>query len=200
MANTKIVIVAKDEEKAKARFGETISGVIKAPLTKDNLNEAVTKALEGVAATPQSVRAEGYAKGASESLFALAAGKNNISAALASLAAQLNRADAIAIPAAHALGISGTDAQLDSLLAALKGAGSVDLKVAAAMAMGQILGRSATCPASCSEGLMAVLSSDADVKVRTAAAAALGKAKIDDAAKAKLLDSMKKIGTAPAQG
>jgi hypothetical protein len=36
--------------------------------------------------------------------------------------------------------------------------------------------------------------------VRTAAAAALGKAKIDDAAKAKLLDSMKKIGTAPAQG
>jgi HEAT repeat protein len=200
MANTKIVIVAKDEEKAKARFGDTITGVIKAPLTKDNLNEAVTKALEGVAATPQSVRAEGYAKGASESLFALAAGKNNISAALASLAAQLNRADAIAIPAAHALGVSGTEAQLDSLLAALKGAGSVDLKVAAAMAMGQILGRSAACPATCSEGLMAVLGSDADVKVRTAAAAALGKAKIDDAAKAKLLDSMKKIGTAPAQG
>jgi hypothetical protein len=54
MANTKIVIVAKDEEKAKARFGETISGVIKAPLTKDNLNEAVAKALEGVAATPTS--------------------------------------------------------------------------------------------------------------------------------------------------
>jgi hypothetical protein len=47
---------------------------------------------------------------------------------------------------------------------------------------------------------MTALNSDADVKVRSAAAAALGKAKVDPAEKAKLLDSMKKIGVAAAQG
>ncbi|MEI6129967.1 MAG: HEAT repeat domain-containing protein, partial [Planctomycetota bacterium] len=73
MASTKIVIVAKDTEKAQARFGETIHGVIKAPLTKETLNEAINTALAGVAAEPQNVRAESYAKSASESLLTLAA-------------------------------------------------------------------------------------------------------------------------------
>jgi HEAT repeat protein len=200
MASTKIVIVAKDTEKAQARFGETIHGVIKAPLTKETLNEAINTALAGVAAEPQNVRAESYAKSASESLLTLAAGKSNIKNALVSLAGQLNRGDSIAVPAAKALGLSGGEPQLDALLMALSGSGSVDLKVAAAGALGQILGRAKTCPKPVAEGLMAALNSDADVKVRSAAAAALGKAKVDPAEKAKLLDSMKKIGVAAAQG
>ncbi|GDY00808.1 hypothetical protein LBMAG49_01370 [Planctomycetota bacterium] len=200
MASTKIVIVAKDTEKAQARFGETIHGVIKAPLTKETLNEAISTALAGVAAEPQNVRAESYAKSASESLLTLAAGKSNIKNALVSLAGQLNRGDSIAVPAAKALGLSGGEPQLDALLVALSGSGSVDLKVAAAGALGQILGRAKTCPKPVAEGLMAALNSDADVKVRSAAAAALGKAKVDPAEKAKLLDSMKKIGVAAAQG
>ena len=200
MASTKIVIVAKDTEKAQARFGETIHGVIKAPLTKETLNEAINTALAGVAAEPQNVRAESYAKSASESLLTLAAGKSNIKNALVSLAGQLNRGDSIAVPAAKALGLSGGEPQLDALLVALSGSGSVDLKVAAAGALGQILGRAKTCPKPVAEGLMAALNSDADVKVRSAAAAALGKAKVDPAEKAKLLDSMKKIGVAAAQG
>lgn len=200
MASTKIVIVAKDTEKAQARFGETIHGVTKAPLTKETLNEAINTALAGVAAEPQNVRAESYAKSASESLLTLAAGKSNIKNALVSLAGQLNRGDSIAVPAAKALGLSGGEPQLDALLVALSGSGSVDLKVAAAGALGQILGRAKTCPKPVAEGLMAALNSDADVKVRSAAAAALGKAKVDPAEKAKLLDSMKKIGVAAAQG
>jgi HEAT repeat protein len=200
MASTKIVIVAKDTEKAQARFGETIHGVIKAPLTKETLNEAINTALAGVAAEPQNVRAESYAKSASESLLTLAAGKSNIKNALVSLAGQLNRGDSIAVPAAKALGLSGGEPQLDALLMALSGSGSVDLKVAAAGALGQILGRAKTCPKPVAEGLMTALNSDADVKVRSAAAAALGKAKVDPAEKAKLLDSMKKIGVAAAQG
>ena len=200
MASAKIVIVAKDTEKAQARFGETIHGVIKAPLTKETLNEAINTALAGVAAEPQNVRAESYAKSASESLLTLAAGKSNIKNALVSLAGQLNRGDSIAVPAAKALGLSGGEPQLDALLMALTGSGSVDLKVAAAGALGQILGRAKTCPKPVAEGLMAALNSDADVKVRSAAAAALGKAKVDPAEKAKLLDSMKKIGVAAAQG
>jgi hypothetical protein len=198
MTNSKVVIVAKDVEKAKARFGETIQGVVAAPLTGANLLEAVNKALEGVAVEPQNARAENYAKGASESLLVLAMGKSAIGGALGSLAGQLNRGDAVAVPAAKALGLSGNQGQLQALLAALAGGGSVDLKVAAANSLGQILGRADACPAAISEGLMGVLNSDADVKIRIAAAAALGKAKLDDASKAKLLDSMKKIGSVPA--
>jgi HEAT repeat protein len=198
MANTKVVIVGKDVEKAKARFGETVQGVIAAPLTGANLLEAVNKALEGVAVEPQNARAENYAKGASEALLTLASGKSAIGGALGSLAAQLNRGDSVSVPAAKALGLSGNQAQLQALLAALAGGGSVDLKVAVANAIGQILGRADACPAPISEGLMGVLNSDADVKIRVAAAAALGKAKLDDASKAKLLDSMKKIGSVPA--
>ena len=200
MANTKVVIVTKDAEKAKARFGETIQGTVAAPLTGANLLDAVNKALEGVPIEPQNARAENYAKNASESLLAVATGKLDITAALGSLAAQLNRADAIAVPAAKALGLGGSGVQLDALLGALTGSGSVDLKVAVASAIGQILGRSGACPPAVASGLLAVLSSDADVKVRSAAAAALGKAKLDDGSKAKLLNSLKKIGSAPAQG
>jgi hypothetical protein len=172
--------------------------VIAAPLTGANLLEAVNKALEGVAVEPQNARAENYAKGASEALLTLASGKSAIGGALGSLAAQLNRGDSVSVPAAKALGLSGNQAQLQALLAALAGGGSVDLKVAVANAIGQILGRADACPAPISEGLMGVLNSDADVKIRIAAAAALGKAKLDDASKAKLLDSMKKIGSVPA--
>lgn len=195
MANTKIVVVAKDAEAAKARFGESIHGVVAGPLTGDSLLAAVNTALEGVAVEPRNARAESYAKEASSALQAMAAGKSGIAMALGSLQAQLNRTDAVAVPAARALGLSGTPAQLDALLAALQGSGSVDLKVAAADAIGMILGRASDCPAAVADGLGAVLGSDADLKVRTATAAALGKAKIDDARKAKLLESLKKVGS-----
>jgi len=195
MANTKIVIVAKDAEAAKARFGESIHGVVASPLTGENLIAAVNTALEGVAVEAHNMRAEGYAKGASEALLDMAAGRSGIAMALGSLAAQLNRGDSVAVPAAKALGISGTPGQLDPLLAALQGGGSVDLKVAVANAIGMILGRANDCPAAVADGLVAAMGAGADIKVRVAVAAALGKAKLDDARKAKLLESLRKIGS-----
>lgn len=198
MANTKVVVVAKDAEAAKARFesfGPMVS-VVAGPLNREGLLAAVNTALEGVAVEPQSVRAEGYAAKASLSLLALAEGKSNIQLALGSLEKQLDRADAVAVPAAKALGLSGGDAQLGALVAALQGSGSVELKVASAESIGQILGRASACSDEVGAALGAVLADAAtDVQIRTAVAAALGKAKVDDARRALLFGAMKKVGS-----
>ncbi|MEQ1631332.1 MAG: HEAT repeat domain-containing protein [Planctomycetota bacterium] len=198
MANTKVVVVAKDVESATARF-EPFAGlvtVVAGPLTSETLVGAVNTALEGVAIEPQSVRAEGYAAQASAALLALAEGKASIGLALGSLEKQLDRADAVAVPAAQSLGISGGEAQLAALVEALRGTGSVDLKVAAADSIGQILGRAETCSDEVGRGLAEVLQAgDADIRIRMAAAAALGKAKVDDARRALLMGAMKKIGS-----
>ncbi|MFY9343150.1 MAG: HEAT repeat domain-containing protein, partial [Planctomycetota bacterium] len=137
MANTRIVIVAKDEAAAKARFGDSV-GVIVAPLTPANLVEAVNKALEG-ATTPGNARAEAYAAKASSALLAIAANKGAIASAVANLVSQLNRGDAVAVPAAKALGHGAGAEALPGLVGALGGGGSVDLKKAAADACGSIL-------------------------------------------------------------
>ena len=108
---------------------------------------------------------------------------------------QLDRADAVAVPAAKSLGISGAEAQLPALLEALKGGGSVELKVASADSIGQILGRAAVCSDEVGSGLGEVLSSDAPIQIRIAVAAAIGKAKVDDARRALLMSALKKIGS-----
>ena len=197
MANTKVVVVAKDVESATARF-EPFAGlvtVVAGPLTSESLVAAVNTALDGVGIEPQSARAEGYAAQASSSLLSLAEGKAPIQLALGSLEKQLDRADAVAVPAAKSLGISGAEAQLPALLEALKGGGSVELKVASADSIGQILGRAAVCSDEVGSGLGEVLSSDAPIQIRIAVAAAIGKAKVDDARRALLMSALKKIGS-----
>ncbi|MBK8099729.1 MAG: HEAT repeat domain-containing protein [Planctomycetes bacterium] len=194
MANTKVVVVAKDVEAAKTRFGDGVT-VVQGPLGGEGLITAVNTALEGVAVEPANARAEGFAKGASEALLALATGNSNIGGSLASLAGQLNRSDAVSVPAAKALGLSGTGDQLDALLAAVSGSGSGELKVAAASAMGGILGRMSDAPAKVVEGLKGVLLSGAEPALRTAIAVALGKAKLSDAEKASLIEALRKVGS-----
>lgn len=199
MANTKVIVVAKDAEAATSRF-EPFSGlvsVVAGPLTSESLVAAVNTAMEGVGAEPQNVRAESYAMQASNALLAMAAGKCSIQGALGSLEKQLDRADAVAVPAAKALGLNGMDSNLPALIAALKGSGSSDLKVASAEAIGDILGRSATCGEDVAQALAEVLGSDGEMQIRLAVAGAVGKAKLDAATRAKLFGSIKKIG-APA--
>ncbi len=193
MANTRIVVIAKDVEAAKTRFGEGI-GVVQAPLTGEALIAAVNTALEG-AANPAGERAESYASKASQALLAMAAQKDGIGGALQSLGKQLNRGDNVAVPAARALGFAGGIAQLPELVPVLSGAGSVDLKKAAADAIGNVLSRLDNCPADAAAALMSLVASDADVGLRTAAAAALGKAKIDAQQKADLQKKLTKIAT-----
>jgi hypothetical protein len=198
MANTRIVVIAKDEEAAKTRFGEGV-GIVKSPLTGETLIEAINKALEG-STNPGNVRAEGYAANASNALHAFAAQKGDISPALTNLGLQLNRGDSVAVPAAKALGLAGGQPQLASLTAALGGSGSLDLKKAAAEAIGNVLGRLDHCPEEVGAALAAVLTSSGDVGLRAAAAVAFGKAKIDNTKKAEMLKQLNRIAAGPSGG
>lgn len=199
MSKTKIVIIAKDVAAAQARFGEGI-GVVQAPLTGENLVAAVNTALEGMPNAGND-RAESIAAKASEDLLAIAAQKGSIAPAVANLGKQLDRGDAVAVPAARSLGLVGGAEQLADLLPVLAGSGSVDLKKVAAESIGNVLARLPACPEDAAAALIAVLESDADVGLRTAAAAALGKAKIDNQKKADLLHKLGRVaGAAPTEG
>lgn len=197
MANTRVLVVAKDVEKAKERFGDSV-GVIQGPLTGEGLVAAVNTALEGVT-TPSNLRAEAYASQASESLLAIASQKGDISGAIGNIAKQLNRGDAVAVPAAKALGLSGSAGELPALVAAL-GAGSLDLKKASAEAIGRVLGRMSDCPEDVSAALIEAMKADADVGLRQAIAIALGKAKMAADKKASLIESLKRIASTPTEG
>ncbi|MBL8723756.1 MAG: HEAT repeat domain-containing protein [Planctomycetes bacterium] len=193
-ANTKVVVIARDVEAAKTRFGDSIHGAVQAPLGGEALIAEVNRVLDGVASAGGE-RAEAFAKAASESLLALAAKKAKIDSAVDSLAKQLNRGDAVAVPAARALGHSGTAAQFDALLAALKG-GSAEVKKAAAEALGGIMARGAACTPEVFEGLLGAVAADAEVGLRTAAAVALGKAKLEPAKAAELHHKLMKVAAA----
>ena len=198
MADTRIVVIAKDVERAKARFGEGV-GVVQAPLSGENLVAAVNTALDG-SKNPLGERAEAIASKASAALQSIAEQKSNIDAALPNLGKQLNRGDHVAIPAARSLGLAGGAAQLADLVPALTGSGSVELKKAVAEGIGSILGRLDHCPADAAAALTGVIGSDADVGLRTAAATAIGKAKLDNQQKAELQKKLSRIAGAPAKG
>lgn len=198
MANTRIVIVTKDEEAAKARFGEEV-GYVVGPLTAENLPEAVNKALDGIS-SPAGDRAEAYAKDASNALAALAARKADISGALSNLALQLsNRPDDVTVPAAKAIGLAGTAAELPALVAALTG-GSDALKKAAAEAIGNVLGRMATCPDDVAVALIGAIEGSGDVELRTAVAIAIGKAKLSTDKKLELMKKLGRVAGASSEG
>jgi HEAT repeat protein len=197
MANTKIVVVAKDEEAAKARFGEGV-GIIKAPLTAENLVTAVNTALEGVG-NAANERAEAYAAQSSAALLAIASHKGAIGNAVANLAAQLNRGDAVAVPAARALGYAGGAAELEPLGAALGGGGSLDLKKAAADAIGNIVHRLGSCPEATAAALSTALDAATDASLRQSIGAALGKANLPPAKKAELLQRLNRVASPSAE-
>jgi HEAT repeat protein len=196
MANTKIVIVTKDEDAAAERFGDEVS-FIAAPLTADGLQAGVAAALEG-AENPAGARAEDYASKASAALLNLASRKADISSAMDNLALQLNRGDSVAVPAAAAIGLSGGAAQMDALLGALAG-GSPELKHAAAHAVGNLLSRMDGCPANVTAALMAALDEDS-VKIRMAVATAFSKAKIDAETKLKLMQKLSRVAGSSSEG
>lgn len=198
MANTRIVVVTKDEEAAKARFGEEV-GYVMAPLTSENLQEAVNKALDGIT-SPAGDRAEAYAKNASAALQALAARKADISGALSNLALQLtNRPDDVTVPAAKAIGLAGTAAELPALVAALTD-GSDALKKAAAEAIGNVLGRMTSCPDDVAMALTTAIEGSGDVELRTAVAIAIGKAKLPTDKKLELLKKLGRVAGASSEG
>ncbi len=199
LASARIVIIAKDVEAAKARFGEGV-GVVQAPLTGETLVAAVHTALEGQS-TPANERAESYATKASNALLAIAQQKAGIDGALGNLGKQLNRGDAVAVPAARSLGLAGGAAELNSLVPVLSGSGSVELKTAAAEAIGNILARLDGCPEDVGAALATAVGGDGDVSLRTAAAVALGKAKLAPEKRAELEKMLRRVaGSATSEG
>jgi HEAT repeat protein len=196
MANTKVVIVAKDEAAAKARFGDSV-GVIVAPLTPENLVEAVNKALEGTT-DAGNTRAEAYAAKSSAALLTIAENKGGIGNALANLGSQLNRGDAVAVPAAKAMGYAGGAGEVTALVAAIGGSGSVDLKKAAAESVGNILGRLGTIGDDVFTALTTALDAATDTGLRQALVTALGKANLQAEQRGALLKKLSRIATTPA--
>ncbi|MCA8973417.1 MAG: HEAT repeat domain-containing protein [Planctomycetes bacterium] len=199
MANMRIVIVAKDVDAATERFGDSVHGVVQAPLTGEALVAEVNRVLEGVS-SPAGARAEGYAAQASAALLKVAAGKGSVAAALGNLGLQLNgRSDAIAVPAAETLGIAGDASQIDALVGALQ-SGSDALKVASADALGRILQRSGTCPEGAFAALEEAVKGGGAVELRLAAAIALGKAKLDATQRAAVQSKLHRIAGASSDG
>ena len=197
MDNTKIIVVTKDEQAATERFGDEVA-YITAPLTAENLQAAVASALEG-ADNPGGARAEGYASKASAALLNLAGRKANIAGALANLALQLNRGDSVSVPAAMAIGIAGGEAQLTALVSALE-TGSADLKQSSALAIGSVLSRMSNCPDSVFAALSTAIDGSTDSGLRTAIAAALGKAKIDAQKKLEMMKKLARVAGSSSEG
>ncbi|MHC4512273.1 MAG: HEAT repeat domain-containing protein [Planctomycetota bacterium] len=175
----KILIVAADTDKATEQYGDKIQGVIQGPLTGEALDKAIAAAVQGIDLGPNRKEAERIAKAASEALHTLAADRVNVSDALANLAGQLNRQDYIARPAAKALGEAGSEPQLAALIAAIKGSGSLELKIDCADSLGQILGRLLEIDQDTFAAMRAVaVDAAADMRLRHAVVTALGRAKL----------------------
>lgn len=196
MANARIVVVARDEEQARARFGDGVH-VVAGPLTGESLVAAVNAVLEGVT-NPNSERAEGWAGKAAAALRAMAAGRGNIGPAVRNLAQQLNRGDHVAVPAALALGLAGGADELADLMAALADSASVEVKKAAADACGDILERLGSCPEAVLSGLVAALDAATDVDLRLAIGGALCKARLPAQKHGELLQKLARIAASPA--
>ncbi len=188
--NIKILIKAKSEDAAE-RFGDKIAGVITEDLDGAALIAKATELLGDM----DSIRARAtkVAVAASEALEALAENKVSIAGAVVSLEAQLNRGDNVALPAAKALGEGGNAGSIKPLGVILSGDGSLELKIASAQAIGNILARIGELPDGCF-GTLAAIAGDAgqDESLRTAAVTALGKGKLAPGDALKLVEKLKR--------
>ena len=120
-----------------------------------------------------------------------------VTPALARLAGQLDRNDAIAVPAAYTLGESGAGGEAAALASGIQGKGSAALKVVCAESLGMILGRSGNVEGAMFDALLAVASdAKADMKLRGAVVTALGKAKLSPGDQLKLVQALQTVAIA----
>ena len=196
MAGVKILVVANDVGAAEDRFGDSVDGVIQGPLSAQTLRAEVDSALDGVDLSHLRRRADEVAVAAADALMLLAGTNVSVGAALDSLAAQLNRGDDVAVPAAGAIGDGGNLNQLPALLGGINnGDTSLELKVACAVATGKILGRASDVPADAFEALIGVLESDAPAALHMAVAIALGKSPLVPGNSLRLVELLRTVGT-----
>ena len=181
-------------------IADKVDAVITGPLSAENLMEKVNEVLEEMDVRRQ--RADVIAVAASEALLDLAQGDTDVSGALASLSGQLNRAESVAIPAARAIGEGGVIDNIDALEGALtSGSASDELKIAAADAIGNILGRAGQMPDGLFDRLLAIAASaDNDIALRSAVTNALGRASLDPGSIVKLAETLGSIASSNSDG
>lgn len=192
-----IVAIAgeKDVEGAKTRFGDKVKNVV----AKFD-GAAMDAAIEGAPMNPERMRAEELAALCATSIAhgpeVPSAVRGAVLAALADAAG--GRADSVRIPAIHALGRFGGDAEQNVLAGVLgDGGASNAAKSAAGMALAAMGSRGMILNEGVFTALTKGLTGDADAGVRAACASALGRAKnMDAATRAKSLQAKQTAFTA----
>ncbi|MCA8944521.1 MAG: hypothetical protein KDB80_18315, partial [Planctomycetes bacterium] len=192
--NAKVLLMTSNEDGASEAFGDLVDGIIAEQLSPDLLSSKASEFVESLDA--RRAKANETAIAASEALNKLAQ-KIDVSGAVGSLEAQLDRDDAVAIPAAKALGSGGNPGSLNALGAVLAGEGSLDLKIASARAMGMILGRESSVPTQCFDQMIAIASDvNAEPALRTAVVTALGAGSLAPGERLKLAETLRTIAAA----
>ena len=181
-SETPILILAKDGDAADELYGSRTAGIL-----ADGDYSGVSDVLSDSLGRDRE-RADDLSRRASQALSRLAASGTDVSGALAGLmnAAQ-NRPDGVALPALRALGACGTKDTVAQVAAICGDESRSDaVREAAAMACAEMFTNGLSGNGSL-DTLHGVVTSDAALSVRGAAAAALGRLKLDPSMRAELL-------------
>jgi len=187
--NVPVVLIVKDAAAAAEMYGDRIAGTT----TGSGDTAAIAATLQGEMEGDRA-RAASLAKRSAEALAHLAHdGRTDLSGALESLTAASARADDVAVPAIHALGMAGGARQAATLVAALADeARSETVRTAAGDAIASMLARDSS---ALDEGALmqiaTVAASAAPAPVREAASRAIGRARMDPAARAEVLKKLR---------
>ena len=194
---TKVLLLSRSEESA-SRLEGRVDGVI---AVENNLSseDLIAKANEVAGAIDsRRARADKVAVAAAHSLLSLARANVNVVAAASNLATQLDRDDAVAIPASAALGAGGTLEQIGRLAELVSSEStSAELKLAAAEAVGGILARSNSVPDGVFDALLAIARSDEQpLDLRTRIVSSLGKGRLTPGARSQLAAALAVVAQA----
>ena len=184
-----ILVVSSEAESAQELYGELTQGVVAGAGDVDAITEAMSEELSG-----DRKRADEMSAQAVELLAGLATKGQDVRLAVPALAATIaRRPDAVAIPAARALGLAGGASEGPGLLALLANEQRSDeARAAAGHGLAGIFARSGgPAPADAKSVLVNVLHSAAALPVRIAAAHALGRLKLSPPERAEILHNLR---------
>jgi hypothetical protein len=187
--NVPVVLLAQDPAAAGELFGDRIAGATSGAGDMTAIDAALSQELDGDRALAASL-----ARRSAEVLAHLAhGGRSDLSGALGDLVTATGRADDVAIPAIGALGMAGGSGQAGTLVAVLADESrSEGVRTAAGDAIASILSRDASALDGAALGqVAAVAASDAASDIREAASRALGRARMEPAARAELLRKLR---------
>ncbi|MEM8711979.1 MAG: HEAT repeat domain-containing protein, partial [Planctomycetota bacterium] len=184
--NTPTFLLTANEDLAEA-YGDRIQGAFAGADGIDALSGVFEAKLDDSRA-----RADALAGRAAGALAALASsGRTDVSSAMSGLMQAIDgRSEAVAVPALNALSSIGGASAVEGILGVLSGGDSDAVRVAAADALGAI-GSRVSLGDGARSAISELLGSDAGLDVRSAAARALGRMKLDAGARAGVLNAVR---------